>query len=143
VTGEHAGCGKLEMDETPPGTLRLYSDVHIDKAVANQLRMHGVDIVRCQDVGMHHARDDEHLQYATDNHRAVVTSDADFLALDKQWRNNGQEHAGIYFVKAELTNRGSAAIGITVQSLLFWHEAIEAGAASNENDVYNLVNYIP
>jgi len=123
--------------------LKLYTDVHIDKAVATQLRLRGVDIIRCQDVGMHDASDEEHLQFATSQGRAVVTSDDDFLALDAKWRDEGRTHAGIFFVKPEVTNSGDGGIGITVKTLLFWYEAVEAEAASVGKDVYNQVHYIP
>jgi len=33
-------------------TLQLYTDTHIAKAIAEQLRAHGVDVVRCEEVGM-------------------------------------------------------------------------------------------
>ena len=124
-------------------TLKLYTDVHIDKAVARQLQVRTVDIIRCQDVGMQDASDEDHLQYATEQGRAVVTSDDDFLALDARWRDEGRTHAGIFFVKPEVTNSGDGGIGMTVKTLLFWHEAVEGEAASLEKDVYNQVHYIP
>ena len=57
----------------------FYTDAHIHYAAVKQLRDKGVDIVRCQDVGMDDASDSEHLTYATDQGRVVVTCDKDFL----------------------------------------------------------------
>jgi predicted nuclease of predicted toxin-antitoxin system len=33
-------------------TLKFYMDTHIPKAVAIQLRNKGIDVVRCEDVGL-------------------------------------------------------------------------------------------
>jgi hypothetical protein len=48
--------------------LKFYADTHIDKDVAIQLRKKGVDVVRCEDVGMAEADDEAHLDYAAQNH---------------------------------------------------------------------------
>ena len=56
-------------------SLRFYTDTHIDKQVAIQLRTHGVDVVRCEEVGMAEAEDDAHLIYATQHERALITKD--------------------------------------------------------------------
>lgn len=40
--------------------------------------------------------DEEHLQWATEHGRVVLTFDArDFRILDAQWRAQGRDHAGI------------------------------------------------
>ena len=78
--------------------IKFYTDSHIAKAIVVQLRNRGVDIVRCQDVGMSDADDEEHLEYATSQGRSVITSDEDFLVLDAQWRRSGTPHAGIIYL---------------------------------------------
>jgi predicted nuclease of predicted toxin-antitoxin system len=40
--------------------MKLYADTHIPKQVAIQLRQKGVDIVRCEDIGLAEADDNEH-----------------------------------------------------------------------------------
>jgi len=40
--------------------IKFYTDAHVAKAIARQLHSRGVDIVRCQDVGMADADDSEH-----------------------------------------------------------------------------------
>ena len=60
---------------------KFYSDKHIPKAVAKQLRSRGVDIVRCEDVGLGDADDLTHLEYATREGCAVITNDTDFIRL--------------------------------------------------------------
>ena len=78
--------------------IKFYTDSHIAKAIAVQLHNRGVDIIRCQDVGMGDADDAEHLEYATGQGRSVITGDADFLALDAQWHRSSKHHAGIIYL---------------------------------------------
>jgi hypothetical protein len=40
-----------------PQPLKLFLDTHIDKQVALQLRAKGVDVVRCEEVGMAESSD--------------------------------------------------------------------------------------
>jgi predicted nuclease of predicted toxin-antitoxin system len=115
--------------------IRFYTDSHIAKTIAVQLRHRNIDVVRCQDVGMDDADDVEHLEYATSQERTVITSDADFLALDAQWQSSGKPHAGIIYVPPERKD----AIGTIVAHLVFLHEAVAAGAADLATDVYNRV----
>jgi predicted nuclease of predicted toxin-antitoxin system len=44
--------------------MKLYADTHIPKQVAIQLRQKGVDIVRCEEIGLAEADDNEHWAYA-------------------------------------------------------------------------------
>ncbi|MEO8394342.1 MAG: DUF5615 family PIN-like protein, partial [Chloroflexota bacterium] len=44
----------------------------------DQLRKKGVDILHCGEVGMSDADDSEHLLYAVQDKRVMVTCDADF-----------------------------------------------------------------
>jgi predicted nuclease of predicted toxin-antitoxin system len=64
------------MSDAPP--LKFYTDTHIAKAIAVQLRNRGVEVVRCEEVGLAEARDTVHLEYATNHGLAVVTHDDDF-----------------------------------------------------------------
>lgn len=41
--------------------LQLYADTNIAKAVTDGLNNRGVDVVRCEDVGMAEAEDSDHL----------------------------------------------------------------------------------
>ena len=81
--------------------IKFYTDSHIAKAVAVQLRKRGVDIVRCQEVGKDNAPDDAHLTYATSQGRTIITADKDYLVLDTLWRESGRHHAGIVYLNAE------------------------------------------
>jgi hypothetical protein len=122
--------------------LKLYADSHIPKAVTNQLRAKGVDIVRCQEVGMTDAKDQSHLEYAVREGRAVVTGDKDFLRLHAEWQAAGRKHEGIFYVQPAVRHLGKGAIGVMVRALAFYHEAVTGGAAMVEEDIYNQVRYI-
>ena len=115
--------------------IKFYTDSHIAKTIVAQLRQRNVDVLRCQDVGMDDADDVEHLEYATSQGRTVLTSDADFLALDEQWQSSGRPHTGIIYVRPERKD----AIGTIVAHLVFLHEAVVAGAADLATDIYNRV----
>lgn len=118
--------------------IKFYTDGHIDRKIVDQLRRHGIDVVRCEDVGLKHASDDTHLTYATQHGRVVVTCDQDFLRLNKEWLQSGKDHAGIAFMTAENCND----IGLAVRVLSFWYDAVLEGAADVEQDFHNQVIYI-
>lgn len=58
--------------------IHFYCDAHIPKQVAEQLRKHDIHVVRCQDVGLDDATDEQHLHYAAQNNLAIITKDDDF-----------------------------------------------------------------
>ncbi len=65
--------------------IRYYLDTHIPKAVAEQLRLRGIDVVRCEEVGLAEADDTEHLEYAAAQERTLVSHDADFRTVHSVW----------------------------------------------------------
>ncbi len=118
--------------------LKFYTDTHIAKAVAVQLRSRGVDVVRCEEVGLANADDETHLRYATMQGRAVVTHDQDFLVLNARWFEQGRSHSGIFFIQRHLQGN----IGQIVRRLAEYAELIAGGAGSLEADIVNQVNYV-
>jgi predicted nuclease of predicted toxin-antitoxin system len=124
------------MSERP--RIRFFTDAHIPRTIVTQLQQKGVDILRCEDAGMKYAKDESLLEYATQEGRTLVTCDEDFFRLVVQWREAGKNHAGIVYIVSEK----QGIIGVIVKELLFLHQAIEGGAASLQEDVYNQVLYI-
>lgn len=118
--------------------IKFYTDAHIPKQVARQLSSKGVDIIRCEDVDRKYDADEEHLKYAASQKRTVVTCDEDFFRWHAIWQQQGKFHAGIIFIKSEK----QGVIGFIVKELQFLHEAIAAGAATLEEDIYNQVRTI-
>lgn len=119
--------------------LKFYFDTHIAKAAATQLRKKGVDVVRCEEVGLAQASDEEHLQYAADNGRVMVSQDEDFLALDAQWQQADRSHAGI--MKVSRQYQGDAQVSHIVQGIAFYVEAEHANAV-NYVEIANHVIYL-
>jgi predicted nuclease of predicted toxin-antitoxin system len=92
--------------------LKFYTDTHIDKQVAIQLRQKGIEVVRCEEVGMATAADEAHLEYAAQNKLALITKDADFRSKHFEWLSQGKEHFGIFFC----ADRRIAAVGVIVKA---------------------------
>ncbi len=118
--------------------IRYYTDAHIPKSVVRQLLQKGVDIVRCEDIGMKYAKDEAHWEYAIREGRVLVTCDEDFFNHAAAWNEKGKSHPGIVFIISEK----QGIIGVIVKELLFLHEAIAGGAATLEEDVQNRILYI-
>ena len=113
-------------------TLKFYTDAHIDRQVAVQLRNKGVDVVRCEEVGMADADDESHLLYAAQHQLALITKDAGFRQRHFQWLQDGRDHCGIFFC----ADRHIAAIGKIVNICYAYAELIENGAG-NLADIQN------
>lgn len=111
-------------------TPKFYLDSHIDKQVAIQLRAKGVDIIHCAEVNMKDATDLDHLIYATQNERTMVTCDAGIeRQLHYVWMIEERDHAGIVYFQGE---DDCKSISVIVNELLFLFEA-----ADYEKDLYN------
>jgi hypothetical protein len=122
--------------------LRFYSETHVARAITDQLKTNGVDIVRAEDAGLADASDEEHLVYATNQSRVIITGDSDFLVLDAQWHQVNREHAGVIYILPEVRLKHRAVVGIVVKTLIFYHQAVAEGAANVESDFRNRVIYI-
>lgn len=118
-------------------SIGFYADTHISKQVAIQLRAKGVEVVRCEEVGLAEADDKVHLEYAIENGLCLLTKDDDFLALHKQVVNQKKVHYGIFFCR----KRDTPAIGEIVKACYEYHELISSGAGTNE-DLQNEIVFI-
>lgn len=119
--------------------LRFYFDTHIAKAVAEQLRSKNVDVLRCEEVGMASASDEEHLQYATDESRIMVSHDVDFPVIHSQWMKDGKRHAGIFKMPSNV--QGQAQITLIVNNLVFYNDAEAGGAIDYATEIENTLIY--
>ena len=77
--------------------VRLYLDVHVDKAIHDQLRLRGVDVLRAQDDDAAEMVDDKLLQHATDLGGLVFTQDIRFKAMAEEWQRAGKSFSGLLF----------------------------------------------
>jgi len=110
----------------------------VPEAVAIQLRLNGVDVVRCQDIKLDDATDLEHLEYASAQEMAIITKDSDFPSPHKIWMQENRIHCGIFFCPY----RNEPATSKIVTACLFYYHAIEDGARTLEHDIYNQLHYI-
>jgi predicted nuclease of predicted toxin-antitoxin system len=86
---------------------RYYLDEHIANAVAQGLRRRGLDVLTLTEAGNLGASDEEHLAFAREEGRTIVTHDDDFLRLAAQTR----DHAGVVYMPQRRS------IGETVRGL--------------------------
>jgi hypothetical protein len=75
----------------------LYFDVHVDHAVAEQLRLKQVDVLTAQDDGCDRLKDDELLERASQLGRPVVTHDIRFKAMAEEWQRHNRVFCGLNF----------------------------------------------
>jgi predicted nuclease of predicted toxin-antitoxin system len=111
--------------------LRFYADVHIAKEAIYQLQYKGIDAVHSSDVSMENASDEEHLNYAAQQQRIVITCDDDFEKLHWQYQQEQREHPGIIYFRMFDQCKS---ISIIVREIQFLHEVAEY-----KIDLYNKV----
>jgi predicted nuclease of predicted toxin-antitoxin system len=75
----------------------LYLDVHVDKAIHDQLRLRGVDVLRAQDDNAAEMLDEDVLARASNLGRVVFTHDIGFKALAEDWQRRSKTFAGLAF----------------------------------------------
>lgn len=94
--------------------MKLYADTHIPKQVAIQLRQNGIDVVRCEELGMAEASDEQHWQYAQTYERTILTHDDDFLTLASESWSAGKKFFGIIYGNQKVQGK----IGLIVRTCL-------------------------
>ena len=117
--------------------MRFYTDTHIPKQVAIQLRNKDIDVIRCEEVGLAEVDDETHLEYAITNKLCIITKDDDFLSLHANILKTDRIHHGIFFS----SKRDNPAIGEIITACLGYFELIELGAGTVE-DLQNKVIFI-
>lgn len=119
--------------------LKFYTDTHVDKQVVLQLRSKGVDATRCQEVGLSDADDETHLTHAANEGRVLITFDKGFRERAFRWLAAGKVHSGVFVCKHDL--QSETGIGKIVRTCLFYHEAVDGGAATLDdfrNQVFDI-----
>jgi hypothetical protein len=90
------------MASEPPIPPRLYLNEHLSPDLAEALRQRGFDVIASLEVDMGEREDEEHLVFAAQQGRAVLTFNVqDFMPLHEQFLAAGREHAGIVFSTEE------------------------------------------
>ncbi len=78
-------------------TVGLYFDVHVDHAIAAQLRLRQVDVLTAQDDDADRFSDDLLLQRASELGRPLVTHDIRLQAMANEWQRQGRAFCGVIF----------------------------------------------
>lgn len=98
---------------------RLFTDAHISAVAVKQLRLKGVDVVRCEDVHLERAEDPELLEYATQQGRVMVSCDRDFELLHYAWMGQVRNHAGIILMSQE---HHCQSVSEIIRIVMFYHD---------------------
>src|SRR5262245_2890247 len=99
-----------------PRTIRFHLDEHVDPAIADGLVRRGIDVTTTAGAGLLGADDIDHLRFAANDNRVVVTNDGDFLRL----HDAGEPHSGITYCQ-----QGSRSIGDIIRALELIWEVLE------------------
>lgn len=86
-------------------------DVHVPRAVAEGLRLRGIDALRAQENGSARFADVALLRRATELGRVLVSQDVDLLKIAHEWSARGNAFGGLAFAPQ------STAIGVLVRDL--------------------------
>jgi hypothetical protein len=101
----------------------LYFDVHVPSAIADGLRLRGVDVLRAQEDGTAELDDPPLLDRSTELERVLVTQDEDFLKEASRRQRAGEAFFGIVYA-----HQGYVTIGECVTDL----EIIAKGSEPHE-----------
>ena len=75
----------------------LFFDVHVDHAIAAQLRLRHVDVLTAQEDAVGHLSDEALLEHASRLGRPIVTHDIRFQAMAESWQAQGRPFCGLVF----------------------------------------------
>jgi hypothetical protein len=84
----------------------LYFDVHVDFAIASQLRLRQVDVLTAQDDIADRLSDELLLLRASQLHRPLMTHDIRLHAMAEQWQCEGRPFFGLIFAHPMQTSVG-------------------------------------
>jgi predicted nuclease of predicted toxin-antitoxin system len=111
----------------------LYFDVHVPSAIADELRLRGVDVLRAQDDGAAELEDSDLLDRATRHGRLLFTQDRDFLReATRRFRTGEEVLFGIVFAHQMNISIGECIIDLEI-----------IAKNSDPVDWYNRVEHLP
>src|SRR5690606_33631115 len=116
--------------------MQYFTDEHIPKDAVIEIRKNNITVVRCEDVDMKSATDEELLIYATNHNYTLVSMDDDVTRLHSDWLEQGRVHAGILYAPMA-KYQGVSGIGAIVTWCVDMATLIEQGVGTLEDDVEN------
>jgi hypothetical protein len=108
-------------------TIRFHFDENVNGAIAQGLRLRGVDVTTTAEAGLRGKSDLEQLAHATAAGRMIVTEDDDYLGIHA----SGVFHAGIGFFDGSRRTIGQ----VIVRIMDIWNRV-------ESDDVLNKVEYL-
>ena len=112
--------------------LGLYMDVHIPRAVTNDLRRRGVDVITAQQDDAATLDDSQLLHRATALNRTLYTQDDDLLAEAHKRQTEGVDFAGVIY-----SHQLHSPVGRCVSDLELIAKSCEV------EDLMNRIEFIP
>ena len=106
--------------------IKLYTDEHVHPAIAGALRKRGMDVLTAQEANMLGVSDEDHLQFAASQGRAILTQDSDFLGLHR----SRITHHGIIYA------RQGTSVGGIIQGLTLIYQVL------TEEEMQNHVEFL-
>jgi uncharacterized protein DUF5615 len=84
--------------------IRLYFDEDsARRSLARELRIRGADVVTAPEAGMGMRNDEEQLEWAAANNRAIYSFNrGDFYRLHTRWLHEGRSHSGLILSRQDL-----------------------------------------
>jgi uncharacterized protein with PIN domain len=113
-------------------SVHLYFDVHVPSAIADGLRLRGVDVLTSQEDGTAEFEDSALLDRSTELERILVTQDEDFLKEATRRHRAGKAFFGIVY---------SHQLYVTIGECVAELEIIAKG--SEPDEWVNHVEYLP
>jgi predicted nuclease of predicted toxin-antitoxin system len=96
--------------------IKFHLDENVSNAIANGLRIRGIDVTTTSEVGLISASDQEQVAFALMEQRVIFTQDDDFLRLHQA----GVSHSGITYCRQK-----SRTIGEIINTLTLIWEWVE------------------
>jgi predicted nuclease of predicted toxin-antitoxin system len=96
--------------------IKFHLDENVHNAIANGLRIRGVDVTTSPEENLIGASDEQQLAYALSQQRVIFTFDDDFLRL----ASTGIKHCGIIY-----TRQQRQSIGKIISDLVLIWECLE------------------
>lgn len=92
----------------------LYFDVHVPSAIADGLRLRGVDVLRAQDDGAAELEDPELLDRAGELGRLLFTQDKDLLREATKRQRAGDNFSGILYARQREVSIGECVTDLEI-----------------------------
>lgn len=98
--------------------MKLTLDHHYSKALAEELRQRGHDVVSALERGWETEEDEPLLMACQGEQRALLTNNvADFTVMARRWATEGRRHSGLIFTSDSALPRGRSMIGKYIELL--------------------------